>query len=56
MHRTALVALLSFVLAVPLLRRVIGGAEGQELVPVLAGTGRFELLYAALLALGLGAG
>jgi 1,4-dihydroxy-2-naphthoate octaprenyltransferase len=56
MHRTALVALLSFVLAVPLLRRVIGGAEGQELVPVLGGTGRFELLYAALLALGLGAG
>jgi 1,4-dihydroxy-2-naphthoate octaprenyltransferase len=55
-HQTALVALLSFVLAVPLLRRVIGGAEGEDLIPVLSGTGRFEMLYAALLALGLGAG
>jgi 1,4-dihydroxy-2-naphthoate octaprenyltransferase len=55
-HQTALVALLSFVLAVPSLRRVIGGAVGEELIPVLSGTGRFEMLYAALLALGLGAG
>jgi 1,4-dihydroxy-2-naphthoate octaprenyltransferase len=50
----ALVALFSFVLAYPLARRVLGGAKGQDLVPVLSGTGRFELVYAALLALGLG--
>jgi 1,4-dihydroxy-2-naphthoate octaprenyltransferase len=54
-HPTALIALLSFVLAVPLLRRVLRGALGRDLVPVLSGTGRFELVYAALLALGLGA-
>ncbi|GAA1253239.1 1,4-dihydroxy-2-naphthoate polyprenyltransferase [Oryzihumus leptocrescens] len=50
---TALLALASFALAVPLLRRVWGGAQGRDLIPVLAGTGRFELVYAALLALGL---
>ena len=54
-HLTALVALLSFVLAYPLLGRVLRGATGADLVPVLSGTGRFELVYAALLALGLGA-
>jgi len=54
-HLTALVALLAFVLAYPLLGRVLRGATGADLVPVLSGTGRFELVYAALLALGLGA-
>jgi 1,4-dihydroxy-2-naphthoate octaprenyltransferase len=52
-HPSALIALLSFVLAVPLLRRVLGGALGKDLIPVLSGTGRFELLYGALLAIGL---
>ena len=54
-HPTALVALLSFVLAYPLARRVLRGAMGTDLVPVLSGTGRFELVYAVLLAFGLGA-
>ncbi len=54
-HASALVALLSFALAYPLARRVRRGATGAELVPVLSGTGRFELVYATLLALGLGA-
>ena len=54
-HPSALIALLAFVLALPLVRRVLRGALGKDLVPVLAGTGRFELVYAALLALGLGA-
>ncbi len=54
-HLTALVAMLSFGLAYPLLGRVLRGAAGADLVPVLSGTGRFELAYAALLALGLGA-
>jgi 1,4-dihydroxy-2-naphthoate octaprenyltransferase len=52
-HPSALVALLSFVLAVPLLRRVLGGAQGEDLIPALSGTGRLELLYGALLAIGL---
>jgi 1,4-dihydroxy-2-naphthoate octaprenyltransferase len=50
-----LIALLSFVMAFPLVRRVLRGAMGRDLVPVLSGTGRFELVYAALFALGLGA-
>ena len=54
-HRSALIALLSFVLAVPLLRRVGGGARGKDLVPVLSGTGRFELVYGVLLGVGLAA-
>jgi 1,4-dihydroxy-2-naphthoate octaprenyltransferase len=54
-HPTALIGLLSFVLTIPLLRRVLGGAVGKDLVPVLSGTGRFELVYGAMLALGLAA-
>ena len=49
----ALIALASFALAVPLVRTVWGNARGKDLIPVLAGTGRFELVYAALLGLGL---
>jgi 1,4-dihydroxy-2-naphthoate polyprenyltransferase len=52
-HPAALIGLLSFVLAVPLLRRVLGGDLGGDLVPVLSGTGRFELVYGTLLAIGL---
>ena len=37
-------SVLSFVLAVPLLRRVGGGALGKDLVPVLSGTGRLLLM------------
>jgi 1,4-dihydroxy-2-naphthoate polyprenyltransferase len=54
-HPTALIALLSFVLAIPLMRRVLGGALDKDLIPVLSGTGRFELVYGALLAIGLAA-
>ncbi|MEO6142738.1 MAG: 1,4-dihydroxy-2-naphthoate polyprenyltransferase [Dermatophilaceae bacterium] len=54
-HPSALVTLLSFALAFPLVRRVLRGAIGRDLVPVLSGTGRFELVYATLLAFGLGA-
>jgi len=53
-HLGALLALLAFPLAWPLVRRVRAGALGRDLVPVLAGTGRFELVYALLLAIGLG--
>ena len=52
---SALIALPSFVLAFPLVRRVLRGALGRDLVPVLSGTGRFELVYATLLAIGFGA-
>lgn len=49
-----LLGLIAVPLAVPLVRRVLGGAEGRDLVPVLAGTGRLDLAVGALLALGLG--
>ena len=52
----SLLALLSLPLAVPPVRAVRIGATGRDLVPVLGGTGRLQLVYAALLALGLSLG
>lgn len=49
----ALLVLLAVPLAVPPVRRVLGGATGAELVPVLGGTGRLQLAYAVLLTSGL---
>ena len=51
-HVTALLALPAFWLARPLLKELFAGARGPQLIPVLAGTGRLELVYAALLTLG----
>ena len=48
-----LLALLAVPLALPPVRQVRGGATGRDLVPVLAGTGRLQLVYAVLLTLGL---
>jgi 1,4-dihydroxy-2-naphthoate octaprenyltransferase len=48
-------ALASALAAVRPLRGVLGGAQGRELLPVLADTGRLELFYAVLLAVGLAA-
>ena len=53
---TALVALFSAVAAAPPLRAVRSGAAGRDLVPVLVGTGRLQLLYGVLLAAGVAAG
>jgi 1,4-dihydroxy-2-naphthoate octaprenyltransferase len=55
-HPWALLALLSLVVAAPAVRTVRSGASGRALVPVLAATGLFEVVYAALLAVGLAAG
>jgi len=52
---SALVALPSSVLALPLLRVLRQGATGRDLIPVLAGTGRFQLVWSVLLALGIAA-
>ncbi|MBA3489592.1 MAG: 1,4-dihydroxy-2-naphthoate polyprenyltransferase [Longispora sp.] len=49
----ALLALLSAPLAYPLVQPVMTGAVGRDLIPVLAGTGRLELVYAILLGLGM---
>jgi 1,4-dihydroxy-2-naphthoate polyprenyltransferase len=49
----ALIAVLAAVLAVRPVRLVLGGARGRDLVAVLRDTGRLELGFAVLLALGL---
>ena len=52
----ALLALLAAPLAVAPVRAVVGGATGPGLIPALAGTGRFELVWSLLLAVGLALG
>jgi len=52
-HPWCLLALLSVQLAVPPVRQVLGGARGPALIAVLGGTARLEIVYAALLGLGL---
>jgi 1,4-dihydroxy-2-naphthoate octaprenyltransferase len=51
-----LLALASAPLAVPLARRVRGGATGRDLIPVLARTSLLLLAWSALTAVGLGLG
>ncbi|MFN8099338.1 MAG: 1,4-dihydroxy-2-naphthoate polyprenyltransferase [Dermatophilaceae bacterium] len=48
----ALLALVALPLAALEIRRVVGGARGRDLIPVLAGTGQTQLAYAVLLATG----
>jgi 1,4-dihydroxy-2-naphthoate octaprenyltransferase len=52
-HPWAWLALGALALAVSPVRAVLRGDKGLELLPVLRDTGRLELGYAALLALGL---
>ena len=52
-HPAALLALFAVALAVRPLRAVRSGATGRDLIAVLRDTGRLELGYAALLAIGL---
>ena len=52
----SLLALLAGPLALRPLGAVRGGAAGRDLVPVLAGTGKLQLAYSALLAVGLALG
>ncbi len=48
----ALVGLLALPLGIRSVRTVLGDASGRDLVPVLAGTGLYEVVYAVLTALG----
>ncbi len=52
----ALVTLAALPLAVLSMRAVIRGATGSDLIPVLTGTARLQLVFGALLAAGLGFG
>ena len=49
----ALIALAAYPLAIAPIRAVAGAASGLDLLPVLRDTGRLELVFAALLAIGL---
>ena len=49
----ALIALVAVVAALPPVRRVLGGAEGRELITALAATGMLQLAFGLLLALGI---
>ena len=50
------IALIGFAAAVPPLLAVRRGAKGRELIPVLVGTARTQLLVGLLMALGLALG
>ena len=52
----ALLAVLAAPFVVRPMQAVVGGATGAGLIPALAGTGRFQLVWSALLALGLALG
>jgi 1,4-dihydroxy-2-naphthoate octaprenyltransferase len=52
----SLLALVAVLVAVAPMRRVRAGATGRELIPVLGATGRVQLVYGALLTLGLALG
>jgi 1,4-dihydroxy-2-naphthoate octaprenyltransferase len=49
----ALLALLAAPLSIPPTRRVLGGAKGPELIAVLGETGRLQISFGALLAIGI---
>jgi 1,4-dihydroxy-2-naphthoate octaprenyltransferase len=49
----ALLALVAIVAAVAPVRRVLSGAEGRDLIPVLQDTGRLQLVFGILLAIGI---
>ena len=55
-HPWALLGLLALPLQLLPARTVLGGATGRDLVPVLRGTGRAELAFAVLVAVGLALG
>ena len=48
-----LIALVAMVVAIPAVRAVREGARGRDLIPVLVRTGRVQLVYGVLLAVGL---
>jgi 1,4-dihydroxy-2-naphthoate octaprenyltransferase len=49
----SLLALAALPLAIPPVRRVLAGDEGKALIVVLGETGRLQLVYGALLAIGI---
>ena len=52
----ALIALVGLPIAVGPIRTVLGGVTGRDLIPVLGATGRTQMIFGALLAIGLALG
>mgnify|MGYP007020249947 CR=1 FL=1 len=52
-HVAAAAGFVALIAAIPPVLRVMRGATGRDLVPALAGTGRYQLLYGLLLGGGL---
>jgi 1,4-dihydroxy-2-naphthoate polyprenyltransferase len=52
-HPWVLMAMLATPLSLPPMQKVMQGAKGSELIPVLGETGRLQIAYGALLAVGL---
>ncbi|HEU5024334.1 MAG TPA: 1,4-dihydroxy-2-naphthoate polyprenyltransferase [Spirillospora sp.] len=52
-HPWVLIALLAAPLSIPPTQKVLGGAAGPALIPVLGETGRLQIAYGVLLAIGL---
>jgi 1,4-dihydroxy-2-naphthoate octaprenyltransferase len=53
LHPASLLALAAVALALAPLRSVLSGAEGRDLIPALGETGRLELVFSVLLAVGI---
>ncbi|GAA1542880.1 1,4-dihydroxy-2-naphthoate polyprenyltransferase [Actinomadura kijaniata] len=53
LHPWALLALLSAPLSLPPTQKVLNGANGPHLIPVLGETGRLQIVFSVLLAIGL---
>jgi 1,4-dihydroxy-2-naphthoate octaprenyltransferase len=52
-HPWVLIALLAAPFSVPPTQKVIQGAKGRDLIPVLGMTARLQIVYGVLLAVGL---
>jgi 1,4-dihydroxy-2-naphthoate polyprenyltransferase len=52
-RRLGLISLASIIVAVPPILTVMRGAKGKDLIPVLGGTSRVQLIFGGLLALGI---
>ena len=55
-RRWSLLAILALVAAIEPIRRVLRGATGRDLIPVLGATGKTQLLYGLLFSVGLAVG
>ena len=52
-HLVVLLVVLLVPISMPLIRKVIGGAKGRDLIEVLGGTGRLQLAFAVTTAVAL---